>query len=411
MIDTIKLNIYKIGNIDFYNLCVYNSSNRINGFIINNQTGTATKSELYSFKTIEYDEYTLEVLKGKYVASWNYHIHYRIFEDRIELEFSLPKFIYGTNVLELKDYHFKSSPYELLRNGVKFFFKKITPNVNINYSYVVLKRWDFCYNQVFVDKYETDICLKYLKLANDSKHDIKNYNYGIVEISKSKYFKIYHKGKEFEKNDSKKLHEHLCHDRFLELANRTLRYEKKFTPKSWSYHYNIHVKYQHQVQQKKDYYKAKKLGKVTKQQRKDFESLINFTLGNSKVYGATKLMDWYFNHLYELFRKEIKSKYNLGKKSTTTLKKLVVEEHENKRQFVKILSYIKVFGSLKKAQENKAFSKKTYYRYKKLMSENNLSDTKVNININQDWLHENYNRYVYNNINMNAVTNLITFGV
>lgn len=398
MIDTIKLNVYKHVNKSFYNLCCYNSDNRLQGYIINNKTGTATKQFLWSYKKLEYDTFDMEIIKGKFTNSYNYHIHFRIFEDRIEFEFSIPKLIFGTNVLEAKGQLQKHTPYDILILGIKFFFKKLTPNCIINYSGVVLKRFDFCYNQIF-DNSETCLnALKYIKLKYASKNDKLNFEYGHVELTKSKYFKIYYKGAEFEKHDRIKLLKHKNLPQFIDLSNKTLRYEKKYTPKNWSYFYNVHYKHQNQIQLKKDYYLAKKNGKVTKSMRFDFESLVNFTIGNSQVNKCTKLPPFLFNHFYTLFRQDIAKRYNIGNKSTTTLKKMVIEGHKNKTQLVRILSFIKVFKSLKRAQENGAFSLKTLYRYEKIMRENNLSSNVQPITIKQDWSHQNYNKYISLNI-------------
>ena len=143
--------------------------------------------------------------------------------------------------------------------------------------------------------------------------------------------------------------------------------------------------------------------------RQDFESIINFTIGKSDIYGATFLTPFLFNHFYSLFRQDIKKKYNIGKKSTTTLKKMVIEGHKNKVQLVRILAFIKVFKSLKRASENGAFSKKTLYRYEKMLRDNNLSSNIQPITIPQDWVHKNYNRYIHLNIPFQKLSNGVIY--
>ena len=130
--------------------------------------------------------------------------------------------------------------------------------------------------------------------------------------------------------------------------------------------------------------------KVTKEQRAIFENKQRFTLGNSKIPGALKLHEFYFNYMYRQFKTEIKKRYSIGKMSVKTLHKEVIDNDKNKTMNVRILAYIKVFKSLKRAQENGAFSKRTLQRYEKYMSEKNLSTTKVNSNIYQCWNHQNY---------------------
>jgi hypothetical protein len=86
--------------------------------------------------------------------------------------------------------------------------------------------------------------------------------------------------------------------------------------------------------------------------------------------------------------------------SVKTLHKEVIDNDKNKTMNVRILAYIKVFKSLKRAQESGAFSKRTLSRYEKYMKEKNLSSTKVTSNINQDWNHVNY----YNQLRKHSIT-------
>ncbi len=371
MIDTIKLAVYREFNDSIFQALLFNSNQKQHGFIINNSTGLVETSDIFRFRTIHYDKHDLVIINGKVnVPTYNYDIHYRIFDDRFEIEFSLPKFIYGTNVLELRNHYFKhkNNPYELLVISIKKFFEYFFFGHKIDYGGIKLLRFDFCYNQVFNSYDESIKALKYIKLKHSKKKDVKNYEYGYVELSKTSYLKIYHKGEEFKKHDKLKIKNYP--DQFEKMADKILRYEKKFSAKNYSYWYNINYKHQSQHLLIKEYYKAKKNGNVTKQMRKDFESLIFFTLGKPKINNCIKLDEFIFNHLYTLFRQQIKQKFSIMNTSVDRLKHEVINENdiENKTMKVRILALIKTFGSLQSAREAGALSKATFYRYRDFMN-------------------------------------------
>ena len=392
MIDTIKLSIYRIGNSEFYNSLLNNTNQKINGFILNNKHNLVEKSEMFVYKEIEYENHYTQIINGKFIPSHNYNINYRIFEDRVELEFSLPKLIYGTNVLMLHDHNrgYIKSPYQLLVTGVKYFFEQYFGLFKINYGYVKIMRWDFCFNQLFNNRVESLKALNYIKLKHKSKHDRLSYEYGIAQITKTNYLKIYHKGEEFLKHDKHKIDSKYI-QQIENMSQCILRYEKKCTPKNMAYYYNMNF-CNHSEFEKKLYMKAKINGRVKKYQRRLFENVQHFTLGNSKLMDCTKLDEIFFNHIYTRFREEIRKKFSLGKTSISQLKKEVIENnnHKEKAKRIKIMAFIKEFGSLKRAREEGAMSESTYLRWKKYLENNDMSETKVNVNINQDWTNRSY---------------------
>lgn len=413
MIDTIKLAIYREFNSQIYDFLLYSSNQRINGFIINSRTGVATRSEVFQFKKTEYDEHEIMMINGKIKApSYNYNIFYRCYEDRVEIEFSLPKYIYGTNTFELRPHYKKLSfsPYDMLVKAIKVFFQEIFTTCKIDYGGIEIKRWDFCFNQVFKDKQESLEALKYIKLKHQSKGDRLSYETGLVQLTKSNYLKIYHKGAEFVKHDKEKYQGKYL-KQIEEISEKILRYEKKITPNNIAYFYNVNVKYQYQKPLVKLYLQAKKKGRISRQMRADFENVQRFTLGNSRIDKCTKLDKDFFNLLYSKFRLDIKRKFNIGKMSVEPLQKEAVKkDSKNKTMKLRILSLIKVFKSLKKAYENGAISKATYYRYKSFMEESNLSETNVKTEIIQDWTNNSYYRSIFNSgINVFNVSNNYDF--
>jgi hypothetical protein len=367
------------------------------GWILNSSSGIYESNDIFRTKKVTYENYELMVLNGKIqVPSYAYNMHYRVYDEKVTLEFSLPKYIYGTNVLELCDHVTRrKSPYQLLKQGIKKVFQEIFFNVPIDWGMVELQRWDFCFNQVYQSREESLKALKYIKLKHQSKGDKLNYEHGLIQLTKSNYLKIYHKGEEFVKHDQQK-YSGMYFKQIKELSERILRYEKKCTPKNVAYQYNMLFHWNHRPEYKMEYLEQKKLGKINRHIKGDFENVRTFVLGVPQIKGTYQLNPIFFDRLYYKFKDEIEMKFTIGKMSVKPLMKEVIEGKKHKVIKLKILSYIKTFKSLKRAYEMGAITKPTYYRYKKLMLDNDLSETDVRSNIYQDWSRTCYLRAVYN---------------
>ena len=426
MIDTIKLSVFREFNKTFYNLLLYRSKNRVSGHIINSHTGIVEKTDLFVYNSTNYENYESFVINGSFIPSHDYNINYRVFEDRIDLEFSLPKFIYGTNCLQLLDHISRfASPYQMLKRAIKKFFDECFSGCLINYGAVEIKRWDFCFNQFFENETKVYECLKYIKLKYASKHDKLSYETGLVELTKSNYLKIYMKGVEFEKHDKKKFkHAHL----FETFSKQILRFEKKCTNKNISYWFNSNVLYNNvtfnEFKRLRNLFNKNKVEKVYrnsfkgkfedfKDMRSIYEKVQNFTLGKPLLRGYIQMDETTFNHLYTMFRDEIKQKFDISKYSIDKFKKEVISgDKKNKVLKVKILALIKTFKSLKRAYESGAITKPTYYRYKNFLNENNMNEinTREKTDIKQDWTNESYYNYLLrNNIEINSFINDLRF--
>ncbi len=151
----------------------------------------------------------------------------------IDFEFSIPKYLYKHNIVQfvpqsyskhcsvfqnrllVKSWeHQNNILYDRFIKITKKFFSDIETlfslNKSINMHYVELLRIDFCFNQYFDSKSEA---LRYLKMQKkinnkyNSKSNASNkpYDTSLAFTSKSgSYFKIYHKGTEYQQNDLKK---------------------------------------------------------------------------------------------------------------------------------------------------------------------------------------------------------------
>ena len=237
--------------------------------------------------------------------------------------------------------------------------------------------------------------LHYIKLKHQSKGDRLSFETGFIQLTKTNYLKIYHKGEEFIKHDMYKLNSNNI-EKYAEISQRILRYEKKCTTKNMAYFWNCNFRNFGRHQMKKEYLEQKKKGKVDKHLRAEFENVQRFTIGNSLIDDCTKLEPLFFMMVYDQFRKEIKNKFSIGKLSVDPLMKEVVQPTLNRTTKIRILALIKTFKSLKRAYESNAISKATYYRYKKFQSDNEMSETNIKTEIYQCWDSDRYNRLVFN---------------
>lgn len=404
MIDTIRLSIHspikiilnqkmRIFNKKIYNLFLDNCNQKTSGFITNSKTGLTIRQSIFQLKVNNFEEYEMLILNGSLKCpSYNYEIFFRIFEERIDLEFSLPKFIYGNNCFELYTHSnfIKLSPYQIMIQAIKKFFIDIFFNVKIDFGAVEILRFDFCFNQVFKSYEQSLIALNYIKLKHSAVCDKLNYKFGFVELTKNNYLKIYHKGTEYFKNTksenfSKKI---------FDFSNRILRFEKKHTIKNIAYFYNCNFKNAGRHFLKKEYLEQKKKNKIDKFLRGEFENVQRFTLANSVLNNCVILDEKFFNLLYKKFLREIVQKFNISNLSVKTLYNEVLNEKKNKAVNIRILSLITTFKSLRRAFDNNAISSSTYYRYKNILSINNLSETNVKTNIFQDFTKNTYLKHL-----------------
>lgn len=177
---------------------------------------------------------SLHIASSLYALSYKYNVQ----SDSIDFEFSIPKYIYGTNILQFVNYFDQDveSQYNKLMGFVEGFANKHFIE-KIDLIDLQLARIDFCYNQFFASKYDA---LKYLneqkelltKYARSTKNDYRSYETSLSYITKRYSFKIYHKGTEFKKHDKVKLAnnnptgENI--DYLQEVSDKILRYEVTF---------------------------------------------------------------------------------------------------------------------------------------------------------------------------------------
>ncbi|MFN5416434.1 MAG: phage/plasmid replication protein [Flavobacteriia bacterium] len=432
MIDTVRIDVLFSQNSTFYDFCLKNSKNCRSGFIENYRTGIHESTTLFTFKAVEYENKVVQHISGDVLnKSSSYKATYLIKEYKIIFEFSIPKFVFGTNAIQ-SVFHFdenRLTPYEYLKFGVNYFFRNLLKNeldifYNLDWSGIHLRRVDFCFNQYFQNYNESIKALDSIKLKVSKRYTNKEYDTSIISISERNYQKVYHKGEEFLKNDLKKIEKmpifnrvdsrgKTLIERLTDLSSSCLRYEKQYKPSNWSYLYlkDFSNKGRTYYKRLKDIDKQIKLNEMYKiispnellRQKKEIEKFFDsarisfvFELSEHMVkdYRQVALLTSnFFNFMYHEFLNDIKKRYNIMNNSISALNKFIVDkkhDKKNKSTEHRILLIIKNYGSLEMAYKKGMIAERTFFRYKKYLHENNLSTTNIKINIKQDWTYETY---------------------
>jgi hypothetical protein len=174
------------------------------------------------------------------LASSHYSVSYvvNLEGDYLEFNFSIPKYLFATNVMQFVNIYdtSASSCFLELKRFLNKFLKEellqqpIPEDIEIN-------RIDLCYNQFFNSKEES---LKYLeaqkevniKYARSSRNKFRNYETSLMYVTRRYSFKIYHKGTEFKKNDYRELAKDNKKgydlQKLLDISDCILRYEMTF---------------------------------------------------------------------------------------------------------------------------------------------------------------------------------------
>ncbi len=183
--------------------------------------------------------------------SFAYYVNYTA--DHIEFNFSVPKYVYGSNVLMFVD-HLGDRNYEFglcsqIEYNIERAYDKLVPflkelfrmefiNVEFDARDIEVHRIDVCFNQMFQSKFEA---LKYLeyqkrqrkKHSRDEEGTVRDYATSLMYTTKRYSAKIYHKGSEYEKNDLKehlrinkeKGRQYFRTEEYKAFADKILRYE------------------------------------------------------------------------------------------------------------------------------------------------------------------------------------------
>ena len=176
-------------------------------------------------------------------------VHKSLTEITMEVELSLPKYFFATNLFQFVGFPEQSSEANFLRllNGVRRLMRDLFFQLPSDYD-VEIFRVDLCYNQFFNSKADALGYQKaqsaHMRQTSQSKNvrfvDGHGQNWSLVTDRYS--FKCYHKGAEFRKNDLPQLQREFHRGRNIrnkvkgkydlsylcEVADRVLRYEITF---------------------------------------------------------------------------------------------------------------------------------------------------------------------------------------
>lgn len=238
MIDTVVLRIHRISE-KYEHLVKY--LNQINTDNYVKKIHHANSDEISKTSMLYGDTGNVRELTHRssiHNSSSHYDIAFSISKERdfIELNFSLPKYVHSTNVLQFVDYHDQSlkHTFDKFQAEISRFFSVYFP-LAPDWIDVEVNRIDLCFNQFFLNKGDA---LRYLdeqrnlnlQYARSDTNKFQQYGDTTVQYHTDNYsFKIYHKGTEFKKNDYLKLCKNnpkgfnLEHIR--DTSDRILRYE------------------------------------------------------------------------------------------------------------------------------------------------------------------------------------------
>jgi hypothetical protein len=209
---------------------------------------------------------THEVAHFYELKSSHYTIAYciDINRDFIKFNVALPKYCYGTNIIHYntnpkhKDFSFfkhsaldtnLNEAYDRLLAFFDKFFLVEFGAIKIDRAFVEINRIDLCFNQMFDSKADA---LEYFaqlqkvrkKFSRDSSNSSRDWKTSLTYVTPKWSFKVYHKGAEFKKHDSKKL---LALNQagqatfdvpfYQDFSDKILRYEMTFRNAYLSYLY------------------------------------------------------------------------------------------------------------------------------------------------------------------------------
>lgn len=231
------------------------------------------ENTIYMYHLNHADGYTKRQGYSFFLKSFHYNVAGYINDDRdlIEFNFSLPKYIFGTNVHQLVPHYYdlykeeyQSKPfYELaqyhfmhFKSAFNWFLEKEFIDIYIDKNDVRIKQIDYCFNMMFNSPYDIKEYFVYLrkvrkKYFRDTTKVATNYFNGIHYPSGTHTLKIYHKGPEFRHshkgaggsnyNKVKKRQGKEAADKLSNIADNMLRFEVSFKPEYLSDVYLRHL--------------------------------------------------------------------------------------------------------------------------------------------------------------------------
>lgn len=253
MFDTIVLRLYRLKKYQFIFDMLFDKKKGSESYSISlSDLERLRKNQKLELINVRHYLDTENIFEYKYrkkhsnpSSNYEFQFSYNKNQNYMQFEFSIPKYLYGTNVIQFlynqtstpsrpKDGNFNRNlwnsdstdllhlsgnieqAYPLLMNFIyKDFFEKMFPGIvsPIFEDYkldVQISRLDICFNQVFPTTRDMKQYLEYQKsIAKKRKADksnyAQNYNTSVMWVGSTHSAKIYDKGAEFFKTDRKEL--------------------------------------------------------------------------------------------------------------------------------------------------------------------------------------------------------------
>lgn len=477
MIDTIHFRIHDLEiheHLKDFLLKKYKSGTTRKRMEVDTETGEIFFKNKFVYQYLTYQDTGNQqiVNHSNDLKSSHYNIKYKIDipKDCIEVNVSLPKYFFGTNVFQLVphlmdnayvDYyqveHFKLIKPIYFEQFLKLFKNFVRVNFpETDFRFLQIYRIDLCFNQVFNSKEDAEeylniIRAKEKKFARVDGSKKVHYDTSFMEYGRDKSQKVYHKGPEFQKNDLKelrKLNEEFGYEYFnlraiQRLADRTLRYEmtlrdsflyrrylfgfefKSRTYKTAYSHYNKFKKNPLKISAIKEVMVRKQVKEDIRKIDKILNTKRNFYIG--KCLGDIQVTDDVFKLWFQTFvefvdhyqsRNDQEQLFNMKQmlsdmKSLKYVKTLLGAERKNrtmvnKSKVLMILNMMEAQNlTLDEIKKSKLIPKTTFYRYASFLKRYGI-DNNSSFSYQPNFTVDFQNYYQFCNSNFSSLKNLVS---
>jgi len=366
MIDTIILRIHNIAekyrrSIKVFEMDVADRMKKEIGFVKTSEFEAIKKKYNDSTRTINSlklnrtGQFLVQSATGnKKSHSGNYEFRYSINWDKnyLELNFSIPKFVHGTNLLMYIE-HFWDRDYKYSENNSLEYNMQKAPKLLLSFlrhfikmqfidpidlEDVEITRIDVCWNQVFKSWSEALYYLQHQKKIR-KKHSREeeglpiDYGTSLMHATKRYSVKIYHKGSEYRKHDLK---QHLKYneekgihyfktEKLSKFADRILRYEITIRSAELNYLFKHNIFRNTSNMFKLDYKRYLKIS-ATKQRNDSISKKIGTLEGvEQNVYRSL--------HPYERITKDERDFYKYFSKLMNKYPKFMMKENDFSKRY------------------------------------------------------------------------------
>lgn len=244
MIDTVVLRIHNLKEYTKTYSMFYGATKKsVTTAYVDTSTGEVVETELQLATLFADSGRVLPLIQRSTfnISSSHYSVSYSInmVRDYIEFNFSVPKYLYTTNLFQFINTVDERASYtwQMINRFILHFVRLNIPD-SILLSDLEINRIDLCYNQYFNCKedaleyleFQKDIMLRYAR-SDTNTFRPASYRTSWQYVTDRYSFKCYHKGTEFHKNDLKELMKKGGNPRGYDLpylcreSDRILRYE------------------------------------------------------------------------------------------------------------------------------------------------------------------------------------------